>query len=247
MNTWVVGDIHGEVDKLKDAFYLTPTKEGDTIIFLGDYCDRGLHTYEVVDFITELSLNYKVITIKGNHDSEFVYGLEHGVYGLYSQGAKETIQSYLDNCYPNGTLYNRGTHGGGGSDLEMAHLPGSHIKFWKNLLNYHLDEEGNLFVHGGINRHKLLDEQDELIFLWDRDLFASARSYSSMKNNEYSFKIKDERIKHIYIGHTPVQYFGKTNPMTSGPVTLLDLGSGKFKDGKVCFYNITTKEFYTNE
>lgn len=240
LNTYCCADIHGEVDKLKDAFYLTPTKEGDTIIFLGDYCDRGKHTYEVVEFITELSLNYKVITIKGNHDSEFIYGLENGYYPLYTQGAKETIKSYIENCFPDGIVNER-------SNLEMAHLPGHHIKFWKNLLDYYLDEEGNLFVHGGINRHILLEEQSEVVFLWDRDLLNSARSFSSMKNNEYPFKIADKRIKSIFVGHTPVQYFGADTPQTYGPVTILDLGAGKFKEGKVCFYNLKTKEFYTNE
>lgn len=246
MNTFVIGDIHGEVDKLKDVFF--NAKEdlkdgpsgGDRIIFLGDYVDRGKDSYGVVEFITELSLNYEVITIKGNHDSEFIYGLENGYYPLYSQGTKETIISYLENCYPDGLVHER-------SNLSMEHLPGHHISFYKNLKQYFLDEEGNLFVHGGINRHKFLEEQDEVIFLWDRDLLASARSYTSMKNNEYPFKIKDDRIKKIFLGHTPVQYFDKTSPQTYGPVTLLDLGAGKFKEGKVCIYNVNKNIYWTND
>ncbi len=239
-NTWISADSHGEYKKLKQAFDNTPTKEGDTLIFLGDYIDRGEDCYGVIEYLCSLSLIYKCIFLKGNHDEEFIYGLDNGFYPLYSQGAKETLESYLDNCFPDGLLHER-------SNLTWEHLPIAHYKFFKNLLPYYVDEDNNLFVHGGINRHKLLSEQDEVIFLWDRDMLGSARSYSSMKDNTYPFKFK-EKFKEVFVGHTPTYYLeGYHIPLHYANIWGLDLGAGKFKDGKICFMNLETKEYYTNE
>jgi hypothetical protein len=55
-----------------------------------------------------------------------------------------------------------------------------HILTFANQLPYHLDENNNLFVHGGFNRHERLEEQGDLLW-WDRDLWSQALSYGNMK------------------------------------------------------------------
>jgi serine/threonine protein phosphatase 1 len=54
------------------------------------------------------------------------------------------------------------------------------LTFFANQLPYHLDENNNLFVHGGFNRHERLEEQGDLLW-WDRDLWSKALSYGNMK------------------------------------------------------------------
>jgi len=240
MKTWVCGDIHGEFEKLKSAFKNTPATHGDTIVFLGDFIDRGPDSFGVIEFINGLKRYFNVITINGNHDSEFVWGLKTGNYDFYNHGQKETLESYRKNCRPDISIYLDRT-------FAWVDLPVLHKSFFESLISYHLDDFGNLFVHGGINRHLLLSEQNNNIFLWDRDLLHAARSYHySMGKIAYPFKIKDTRVKRIFVGHTPVQYFKKTKPQTYGPVTVLDLGAGKFDTGSICFYDIETNDYFVN-
>jgi serine/threonine protein phosphatase 1 len=241
MKTWVVGDIHGEQKKLQEAFENTPINLGDRIIFLGDYVDRGLNSFGVIEFILELQKSYEVITLKGNHDQVFINNLNGGFWKFWDQGQKPTLHSYLKNCAPKMLLNEI-------CPFRWKDLPETHQKFFTNLKSYFQDELGNLFVHGGINRHLQLYEQNDDIFLWDRDLLNSARSYyfSTSTSQGYSFKIKTNNVQKIFVGHTSVQYFRKSTPQTYGPVTVLDLGAGKYPDGKICFMDVLTGIYFLN-
>lgn len=241
MKTWVVADIHGESQKLQQAFKNTPTNHGDRIIFLGDYVDRGPDSFGVIDFIIGLQKYYDVICIKGNHDEVFMESLRTGFWEFWEQGQRETLDSYIKNCSPKMTLSNN-------CGFRWDDLPLPHQQFFSNLKSYHQDELGNLFVHGGINRHLQLYEQDDDIFCWDRDLLNAARSYhfSTSTKEGYTFKIKTNGVKRVYVGHSPVQYFRKSSPQTYGPVTVLDLGAGKYLDGRICFMDVSTGVYFTD-
>ncbi|RZB72667.1 uncharacterized protein LOC114380745 isoform X2 [Glycine soja] len=75
-----VGDIHGFITKLQS---LWKNLEGSldrsefetaTLIFLGDYCDRGPATRQVIDFLISLPSRYprqKHVFLCGNHDLAF--------------------------------------------------------------------------------------------------------------------------------------------------------------------------------
>ncbi|RDX68539.1 hypothetical protein CR513_52459, partial [Mucuna pruriens] len=75
-----VGDIHGFVTRLRN---LWSNLEGSidlsefetaTVIFLGDYCDRGPDTRHVIDFLVSLPSRYprqKHVFLCGNHDLAF--------------------------------------------------------------------------------------------------------------------------------------------------------------------------------
>lgn len=75
-----IGDIHGFITKLQNL-WSNLEKEIDpslfqsaTIIFLGDYCDRGPNTREVIDFLIQLPSRYpnqKHVFLSGNHDFAF--------------------------------------------------------------------------------------------------------------------------------------------------------------------------------
>ncbi|XP_027366885.1 uncharacterized protein LOC113873105 [Abrus precatorius] len=75
-----IGDIHGYVTKLKNLWSnieksIDPSQfETATIIFLGDYCDRGPDTRHVIDFLIALPSLYprqKHVFLAGNHDLAF--------------------------------------------------------------------------------------------------------------------------------------------------------------------------------
>ncbi|XP_042030699.1 tyrosine-protein phosphatase RLPH2-like [Salvia splendens] len=70
-----VGDIHGFITKLEQAVGVgSPDFQSALIIFLGDYCDRGPNTNEVLDFLISLPSNYpnqRHVFLCGNHDFAF--------------------------------------------------------------------------------------------------------------------------------------------------------------------------------
>lgn len=56
-----IGDIHGEVFQLNRLLeQMNPTKN-DTLVFLGDYIDRGENSKEVIELLLNLSQNSKCI------------------------------------------------------------------------------------------------------------------------------------------------------------------------------------------
>lgn len=223
MKTYIMGDIHGQYEKYKACMEsVNFDYENDTLIQLGDICDRGLGVYDIVEDLLKIK---NLIAIKGNHDQLWLEFLNGGHLMSKGQGGEYTLESY-----------------------HIAQVaPIIHWDFFNKQLLYYIDKDNNLFVHGGFNRHKLIEEQEEeFIFYWDRDLLNSARSYNSMKNNTYPFKMKGSvkgPIKDVFVGHTPVQYYNETTPQKYANIWDLDTGAGKFPDGTVTIMDLETKEY----
>lgn len=75
-----IGDVHGYISKLQNLWKNLETHIGPSdfnsaiVIFLGDYCDRGPNTREVIDFLIYLPSKYpnqKHVFLSGNHDLGF--------------------------------------------------------------------------------------------------------------------------------------------------------------------------------
>jgi serine/threonine protein phosphatase 1 len=214
-----MGDIHGEYDKLINLLKrVNFDYSKDTLIQLGDVVDRGPDVYSCVEELLKIK---NLIAIRGNHDFCWLEFLKTGQSLLFNQGAMETEQSYVLNSVD----------------------PSVHFDFFNNQLKYYIDQENNLFVHGGFNRHKHVDEEnDPEVFYWDRDLWLAALSYANMKNQTYPFKMKD-KFHHVFIGHTPTSYWNsEMKPMTAANITNLDTGSGK--GGLLTIMNLRTREYF---
>lgn len=238
MRRFVIADIHGEAEKLKAALKAVNFDyENDELIQLGDIVDRGPQSYECVEELLKIK---NLISIKGNHDFCFFDSIKSGRMNiLFNQGGKETLQSYIKNCNPEKEIFFK--FSGAYTDFDYDDYPITHINFFANQKNYYLDQENNFFVHGGFNRHKLVEEEtDEEIFYWDRDLFLAAKSYASMKQNKYPFKMKNN-FKEVFVGHTPTTYFNETKPINVANIWNLDTGCGK--GGLLTIMNIETKEY----
>ena len=56
MNCYIIGDIHGYADLLRQLVdkICTELQEQDVIVFLGDYIDRGPDSKGVIDIILQL-------------------------------------------------------------------------------------------------------------------------------------------------------------------------------------------------
>lgn len=86
---YVIGDIHGQVEPLKQLLrYWT---EGEKLVFLGDYFDRGPYNKEVLELMLLLGYYYKedCIFLRGNHDEM--------LYQVLSYRQKPIIKKLLSN------------------------------------------------------------------------------------------------------------------------------------------------------
>ncbi len=162
--TFVVGDIHGCPVELEGLLQAIAPASGDTVVFLGDYIDRGPDSKAVIDRLLRLRAEGpKCVFLKGNHEDMFLDFM--GLGGRYAgafllNGGRATLLSYgLDGCT--------------GSEVAKR-LPPSHLEFLRNLEITFVC--GNfLCVHAGINPLCDLDNQNEEDLLWIREEFVRNR------------------------------------------------------------------------
>ena len=157
-----IGDIHGEIEKLNELLRQLEPKKDDTLVFLGDYIDRGKHSKEVIEKLIALSQETNCIFLKGNHEQMLLKIIEtkseNDVNFWLVNGGAQTFDSY-------------------GSCEKIFEL---HSDFFRQLKLYYLTDK-YLFVHAGIRPDKPLEEQEEEDFLWIRDNFI---------NNKHNLKQK---------------------------------------------------------
>lgn len=70
MATIVIGDIHGNIAALARLLRSIEVSSGDTIVFLGDYIDRGRDARGCIEAILALreSSPAQVVCLQGNHE-----------------------------------------------------------------------------------------------------------------------------------------------------------------------------------
>jgi len=153
MSIFAVGDIHGCYDKLQALLKKIPLKEGDKLIFLGDYIDRGSCSKEVVDLILSLQkkMGNNLVCLKGNHEKMFLdYLAGINIELFLANGGMATIKSYSKD----GNFF----------------ISEEHLLFFKHLRLYY-ETEDYIFVHAGIYPGRALSEQKEDDLLWIRGEF----------------------------------------------------------------------------
>ena len=173
---FAIGDIHGSFDRLKDLMQKIPIDfENDTLVFIGDYIDRGPGSVEVVDYLLALRRQVPgIIFLKGNHEDmleKYLDGTDRFTYLL--NGGQNTLDSYLSKT-------NRS---------DSFPIPADHMDFFKSLRLYY-ETEAYIFVHAGLRPKVNLESQKTEDLLWIRDKFIYSR---------YNFG------KPVVFGHTPLE------------------------------------------
>lgn len=185
---FAIGDIHGSFQLLEKVLsYWNPEEE--QLIFLGDYIDRGKDSLKVLHKVMELSNEYPVITLSGNHEQIFLNWLQKPdemseFYFNPRVGGAATIESFYTSPSIDFTLE---------TDLDeivetIQKNFKKEIEFIKNLRLYYCWEP-YLFVHAGINSDfENFMQTSPGDFLWIREEF-------------YSVPHKAKEI--VVFGHTP--------------------------------------------
>lgn len=191
---YAVGDIHGRVDLLRELLEMvkedmaTRPKLQNTIVFLGDYIDRGPDSAAVIDYLSEFSVSdVECILLMGNHE-KYMIDLVTGTVPIdlwLRNGGIATLKSYgielntPENFNDIGVLQ---------SEMKKK-VPEHHWDFLNNLrTSWQLD--GIFFAHAGINPTRPLRQQNDQDLIWIREKFLnSERDHGAL----------------IVHGHTPHQ------------------------------------------
>jgi serine/threonine protein phosphatase 1 len=146
--TIAIGDIHGYSTAL--AALLTAIEPGpeDTIVTLGDSCDRGMDTQGTIAQLIELAYRCRLVPILGNHD-EMLLGLRQDTSTLndwLSFGGTTTLYSY-------GVQF-------------PADIPAEHLRFLENCLPY-FETPTHFFVHASYRESLPLPLQPPETLRWE--------------------------------------------------------------------------------
>ncbi len=139
---FAVGDIHGCLGKLRELMDRLPVDDQDTVVFLGDYINRGPDSRGVLDYLTVFEAAHRdVVFLLGNHEYLLLeYARtndpEH-LQAMRGLGVEATLKSYGD--APVSAL------------RDLSFMPGEHVRFLEALRPFHR-QGGYLFLHGGLLR-----------------------------------------------------------------------------------------------
>lgn len=244
MPTFVMGDIHGAYRALKQCLERARfSYESDRLIQLGDVVDGHPEVFECIEELLKID---DLIAIKGNHDEWFNEYLQFGIHpDRWQQGGAATAKSYLRQIEKENLIIPKTN--GFIVGLNPNDVPESHHDFFKRQSLYYIDDQNNLFVHAGFNRHLVFRGQSPEVYYWDRDLWLQALSFASTKRSSYHKGVfyMETKFQDIFIGHTSTTNWRTDQPMHAANLWNLDTGAGH--DGRLTIMNVETEEYWQSD
>ena len=145
-----ISDIHGEYEKLCSVLNKIAPQKDDSIIFMGDYIDRGAKSKEVVNKIIDMQNICSCIYLIGSHEYALLHANtdEYYNYLFWNYGGVQTVESY-------GSFEN---------------ILKTHGDFFKSLKFYH-ETEDYLFIHAGLRPKVPLEKQNKVDMVYIRKEF----------------------------------------------------------------------------
>ena len=216
---FIIGDIHGEITKLKSLIdFIISVDKNPTLVFIGDYLDKGESPFRVLKYLESLSKIYECIFLIGNH--EFIWlnlreNLPSDESYLMKYGGQSTIESL------------------GCKDVRSSRekLINEFSDFFHSLVNFWLGENF-IVVHSGIlpedyNKQPEDLPQDKLLF----------NRYEFIKNQQlYLGKYK------VIFGHTGFYY-----PYVDSFKIGIDTSACYIKDQPLTAFCLTDSHFYNSD
>ncbi len=235
---YAIGDIHGRMDllaklieKIEADVRSLPSDIEVSLVFLGDYIDRGLQSKQVIEYFLSGALDaYNPVYLMGNHEEALLRFVHDANFGQIwaSYGGVETLYSYgfqVPAQSPTGDPMN-------GSGVEDAwhklwgrfcsDMPEDHLRFYRRLKPYHSVGD-YVFVHAGMRPGIPIENQSVSDLFWIRDEFLNDRR---------------EFDKIIVHGHTPADKVFRDNRrigLDTGAYITGCLSAGRFWSDEVKF------------
>jgi serine/threonine protein phosphatase 1 len=182
--TYAIGDIHGcyglmveLLDRIVADVESSSGQDDETLVFLGDYVDRGPASSAVLTALVWIERHSPVRTVflKGNHEQGMLDYIDNpSLHVQWLQfGGIATLCSYglevPDDLKSIDHLDLR--------DRFVDRLPASHLEFLRRLQMCH-ETEYFIFVHAGIKHGIPMSKQKPEDLLWIREGFLEERSPS---------------------------------------------------------------------
>ena len=222
---YAVGDIHGRVDLLLEIHGMieadADTAAGaGTVVYLGDYIDRGLDSREVIDVLLDRPVpDVDAVHLRGNHEEMLLRFLEDPREAALwlDYGGAETLLSYG----VAGAVGSMNTEEGvlAWRDGLARNIPERHLDFLRGLTDSF--EMGDyFFVHAGIRPGIPIEEQNPDDLLWIRKEFLVSKvDHGRVIVHGHSIR-KEPEIRRNRIGID-------TGAYASGVLTCLVLDGGE--------------------
>ena len=176
---FAIGDIHGCYEKLQKLMERLPYDPmHDTLVFLGDYIDRGGQSKEVMTYLCQLKRQAaNIVMLIGNHEYLMLE---------YHRTGDPALLPFLRHLGIDATLDSYGANNPK-SLQEMLFLPEEHRQLFHALLPY-WETADYIFVHAGLDPGIPLDQHDLSSLCEARTAFLS-------EDHDYG--------KLVIFGHTP--------------------------------------------
>ncbi len=216
MKTFVIGDIHGSYKGLLQCLQRSSFNYSqDRLIVLGDVCDGYPQVKEAIDELLKIKHCDYII---GNHD---LWALDWSITELegpewLDNGGHATVESYQNKV-----------------------MPDEHIDFL-NKAEPFLEIDDSIFVHGGFDPNKPIDDQEVSELTWNRALIEEA-----FRKNKIDPHYQFSPYKEIYVGHTSTHVLGSNLPLKLCNLWALDTGAGW--SGKMTIMDIKTKQYWQSD
>lgn len=183
MKTFVLSDVHGHYQVLKDALdeagYDSDNPE-HFLLCLGDLFDRGEENTQVYSYFYQLTQENKAEVLLGNHDLfmlEFLEGdFEGAAFNALHNGFNQTLEDFSGLNYHSHTL--KKIH-----QQILKQYP--NVKPWLKKRPLYLKTKDYIFAHGGLDGSKPdWHKEDKKRFVW-----------------QYQSRLEGLRDKTIVVGH----------------------------------------------
>lgn len=144
-NLAIVGDVHGAIAPLRAAISWIDENWEGSVVFVGDYVNRGADSYLVMEELVALSSVWgdRLVLLMGNHDLGLLQFVADGTRSMFlGQGGLLTVQSYLRELslplddHP--------------LDVFAQHFPKSHKDLLEGM-EITMETEDLLVTHAGFN------------------------------------------------------------------------------------------------
>jgi len=195
---YCIGDIHGRVDLLQALHQrIAEDSEGfdgdKTVVYLGDYIDRGMHSREVMDELLSSPLGgFEAVHLLGNHERTLLDFLRYPeqAAGWLAWGGRETLASYGVSLPPDFRQPDIVAL----RDMLQEQIDPQHLEFLRSMPLTHAAGD-YLFVHAGIRPGVPLQEQSDSDLLWiRRDFTESTESHGCVVVHGHSISEEVEML-----------------------------------------------------